>query len=347
MPPFPPMRHLYRIGFVLTAALILHWPDALGSHVAFNGEIEIGARPLAFALSDPARSQFGRLTLLSALELDGPRGFGGISDLLVTRDGSSMLAISDSGHWIGAKLVYAGDRLTDLREGLISSVRDRLGAPLTSKEEYDAEGLASLDGPYLGKHVLVSFERNHRLVAYDLGADGMPGRAGREIRPPAFRTLPGNGGIEALAAFTAGMPLAGKILAVAERNPADRDHHQGWLIDPAHIEQATQVAISRSDQFDATDLAVLPDGDVLLLERRYTPFLGAAMRLRLLAAAEIASGQPVEGTLLLDADAAYAVDNMEALATHQDAEGRTIITIMSDDNFNSNQRTLLLQFRLD
>ena len=38
---------------------------------------------------------------------------------------------------------------------------------------------------------------------------------------------------------------------------------------------------------------------------------------------------------------------MEGLAVHQDAAGKTVITLISDNNFNSFlQRTLLLQFEL-
>ena len=40
------------------------------------------------------------------------------------------------------------------------------------------------------------------------------------------------------------------------------------------------------------------------------------------------------------------IDNMEALGVHRDGAGRTILTVMSDDNFNPLQRTLLLQFAL-
>jgi hypothetical protein len=41
------------------------------------------------------------------------------------------------------------------------------------------------------------------------------------------------------------------------------------------------------------------------------------------------------------------IDNMEALAVHTGTRGETVVTVLSDDNFNSFlQRTLLLQFAL-
>ena len=43
----------------------------------------------------------------------------------------------------------------------------------------------------------------------------------------------------------------------------------------------------------------------------------------------------------------HEIDNMEALGVHTDAKGQTVLTLMSDDNFNGFlQRTLLLQFTL-
>jgi hypothetical protein len=41
-----------------------------------------------------------------------------------------------------------------------------------------------------------------------------------------------------------------------------------------------------------------------------------------------------------------SVDNMEGLAVREDAGG-TIIYLISDDNFNPIQRTLLMKFRLE
>ena len=37
---------------------------------------------------------------------------------------------------------------------------------------------------------------------------------------------------------------------------------------------------------------------------------------------------------------------MEALSVHRGADGRVVLTLMSDDNFNPFQRTLLLEFEL-
>jgi len=90
----------------------------------------------------------------------------------------------------------------------------------------------------------------------------------------------------------------------------------------------------------------LPNGDLIVLERHYAMLFGVAMRIQRISAAALDGPQPMEGTTLLTAGMSHAVDNMEGMAVHKDARGRTILTIVSDDNFNVLQRTLLLQFEL-
>ena len=105
--------------------------------------------------------------------------------------------------------------------------------------------------------------------------------------------------------------------------------------------------MARDASYDATDLAMLPNGDALLLERRFTLRHGIGMRLRLIPAAEIFPGARAVGTVLLEGGFTDQIDNMEGLAVHRDAQGHTVLTVVSDDNRSILQRTLLLRFRLD
>jgi hypothetical protein len=61
--------------------------------------------------------------------------------------------------------------------------------------------------------------------------------------------------------------------------------------------------------------------------------------------AQIAPGAVVEGREIFSADMSHQIDNLEGLAVHRN-DGRTILTLVSDDNFSPLQRTLLLQFTL-
>jgi hypothetical protein len=50
---------------------------------------------------------------------------------------------------------------------------------------------------------------------------------------------------------------------------------------------------------------------------------------------------------VLEADSSYEIDNMEGIAVHRGSRGETVVSLMSDDNFNRFlQRTVLLQFTL-
>jgi hypothetical protein len=104
--------------------------------------------------------------------------------------------------------------------------------------------------------------------------------------------------------------------------------------------------VVRSDRYDVTDLAFLPDGDLLLLERRFALLGGLGCRLRRMNAAAIAPGARVDGEILYESDGSHQIDNMEGLSVHR--EGREIVvTLVSDNNFNTSlQRTLLLEFAL-
>jgi hypothetical protein len=71
-----------------------------------------------------------------------------------------------------------------------------------------------------------------------------------------------------------------------------------------------------------------------------------AVRLRRIALGDIKPGALVDGPILFDADLGYEIDNMEGLSVHRSAGGETVLTLISDDNFSTVQRTLLLQFML-
>ena len=104
--------------------------------------------------------------------------------------------------------------------------------------------------------------------------------------------------------------------------------------------------LKRLGGFDITDATALPDGGIVVLERRFRFSEGVKMRLRRIAANELKRDTLIEGEVLLDADDSLNIDNMEAIAAHRAASGETVLTLMSDDNFSALQRTLIMQFTL-
>jgi hypothetical protein len=161
--------------------------------------------------------------------------------------------------------------------------------------------------------------------------------------PPGVAKLPNNKGLEALEFVPKGQPLAGSLIAISERGLDPHGNIRGFLIGGP---KPGEFSVKRSDDFDVSDCALLPSGDLLLLERRFTWWSGVAMRIRRVDQAALAPGATVDGATLIVADMAYQVDNMEGLSVHRDATGEIILTLVSDDNFSALQRTILLQFRL-
>jgi hypothetical protein len=290
--------------------------------------------PTAPAESRP-ETLLGRLEYLGGLIIAGTGGgFGGYSGMAVDSDGAGLWAIADTGHWLRLEF-----RRNDagLPEGVsaaeILPLRDATGAVVTRKALSDAESLRHLpDGRWL-----VSFERAHRLWFFD-----RPGGAatGTLAVPDSVMRQPDNGGIEGVAAFANGDLLMFSEEMSAVNGSAGsaawlwRNHAWRELVWPAR------------DDFKPTDAVALANGDVIVLERYYMPLIGPKARLQRIPAASLDSADGVlQPELLAEWAAPYSVDNMEALDARRMPDGSIWLYVMSDDNENRLQRTLLMLFR--
>jgi hypothetical protein len=302
--------------------------------------IEIGAKPVpAFDLRDPSRVRFGALVFRGGLELSSThKDFGGVSALKVFADGQQFLAVTDKGRWLRGRIVYDGARPTGIADAEMAPVLGSDGRPLAARGWYDTESLAEDGGT-----VYVGIERANRIVRFDYGRHGLLARGVPLGLPGGVRGLPYNKGLECLAVVPRGQPLGGTLLAVSERGLDRDDNIKGFLIGgPA----AGEFAVKRSDDYDVSDCAILPPGELLLLERRFSWARGVAMRIRRVALADVKPGATVDGPVVIEADMGYQIDNMEGLSVHRTANDEVVLTLISDDNFSMLQRTLLLQFML-
>ena len=140
-----------------------------------------------------------------------------------------------------------------------------------------------------------------------------------------------------------GHPLAGTLIAISERGLDRQGNIKAFLIGgPA----PGDLAVKRSDDYDISDAALLAPGDILILERKFNWSSGLAVRIRRIALADVRASALVDGPALIEADLRQEIDNMEGLSVHRGADGESILTLISDDNFSLLQRTLLLQFAL-
>ena len=279
----------------------------------------------------------GGLVLSSA-----DNAFGGYSGLSLSADGKSLLAVSDAGTWLAARLNYHEGRLAGVSKAKIGPLLALKNRRLQRRRDRDAEGIRLLQGNLQNGVALVSFEINQRIGFFNIRGGRLAGPA-RYLRPT--RRLPVNKGLESIALFGKKSRRRDAI-AFAERSLDANGHHRGWIWKNLKG-PARPVALRNLDGFDITDAVGLKNGDLLVLERRFRWSEGVKMRVRRIKAAMLRPGAVLNALTLVKADMRYEIDNMEGLAVYQDAAGKTVITLISDNNFNSFlQRTLLLQFEL-
>ena len=318
----------------MAVAALMLGAATLASGGASAASIQLSARPVALDPEDRARQRVGDLEFLGGLDLrSDAAAFGGLSGLSVSADGQ-LAAVTDRGHWFTARIVRndAG-RLVGLADGEMGPLRDAQDRPVRG-EWRDAESLERLpNGDWL-----VSFEREHRVWRYPAETGGLQGRPVPFPAPEAIARAPANGGVEALA------PLPdGRILMLAQGLKREDGARAGWLAGDGAVET---LGYRTASNFLPTDAATLPNGDVLVLTRHYSVLGGAKVRLERVPAAAIQAETTLQGTLLARFRHPLTVDNFEGLAAVQGEDGATLLYILSDDNFNFFQRTLLLLFRL-
>jgi hypothetical protein len=161
--------------------------------------------------------------------------------------------------------------------------------------------------------------------------------------PPAAKKLPFNKGLEALVFVPRGLPLAGTLIAMSERGLDANGNLIAFLVGGP---SPGQFSVRRTNNFDVSDAVLLPSGELLLLERKFSLLDGIGIRIRRIELASVAPGAVVDGPSIFDADLGDEIDNMEGIDAHVTPEGDTVLTMVSDDNFSMIQRTLLLQFTL-
>lgn len=314
--------------------------------VAAPVSVEVNARSIPnFEPRDRTRTRFGSLDYRSGLVLTSPyRGFGGLSGLrFLDGKGERFLAISDQGGWFTGSIRYSGRDMVGLADVEAAPLLGAEGRPITEKHLWwDSESIAR-DGSL----VYVGLERVNQILRYDFAKDGTSARGEVIAVPPALRKLPSNKGLEAMVVVPKGkdqnLPLAGTLIAFSERGLDADGNLIAFLIGGP---TPGQFSVRRTEKYDISDAVLLPSGELLILERKFSWFTGVNIRIRAIPLKAIAPGALVDGPALFAADLGHEIDNMEGIDAHVTAEGETVLTLISDDNFSMLQRTLLLQFTL-
>jgi len=271
-----------------------------------------------------------RAETISGMELTGVwhltavnEDFGGLSGLDVLTSGS-LLAVTDDGKfvWIGI------DSETGAPDGIgsIAYMRDRNGKIFTSKRAADAEDLALRDGI-----AFVSFEQEHRIHAYDLETCGVAAHAGHVvnlIKVVDRYVLQNNRGPEMLA-FEGDTLVAGFEVHSQGGSPIGHVRVDGTLGD---LRRTSQPGLFLLTGMDANaDL-------IAYVFRSYDPIRKSRIIVRVDRGDQRIANARLESPL--------PVDNIEAIAIGTSPSGATRLWLLSADNFNDEQRTLLMALDL-
>lgn len=249
--------------------------------------------------------------------------FGGLSALSVEEDG--FTAVADTGALV---------RLTqNLRRADIESL-PRICVPHLLKKERDSESLAR--DPESGA-LWIGFEWRNAICRIE------PDSSARLYAPPAMQFWPKVSGPEAMVRRP-----DGRFLAFAERSPTDVPESPLLIFDRDPTDRAAQVVPMRyrpPSGYRATDAAMLPDGRMLVVNRRFSlPFSFSAI-VTLVQPFREKAGIVVTGRPVIWLTKSPIADNFEGIAISERG-GRIFVWLVSDDNFLPYQETYLLKFEL-
>jgi hypothetical protein len=293
---------------------------------------------------DPGQRQIGALTFLGAVQVRATDPlFGGVSALRAgpaTGDGVRLLGVTDTGNWLALTTVERGGRLIGVADAHLVPIRAQDGATARTKADGDAEALEW--NPASGAATIV-YEQDHRL-AHFAGID--PANPASLAAPPTrierltpMTGWPLNGGGEAMAELADGT----RIVISERRERADGSHVA--LLTRRGV--TSEIAMEGVPDHSPTDAVAIDATRILVLHRRFD-MMGQGAALTLVDLAPVLAdtpAAPLPATLLARWQSPVTLDNMEGLALRREGK-RLFLYVVSDDNLNSLQRTLLMKFEL-
>lgn len=316
-----------RIVFLLAALVLLATfaPPALQHREPPPAVTLVSFTAVPLDEDAPGLKRLGRLEYLGAWALtSNDVRVGGISALHV--DAGEALAMSDAGWRIRFPLPGARNPV----RAEVAMIAQGPG-PADDKANRDAESLVVEGGS-----AWIGFEQANAVWRYDT----LRFQRRSSAAPSALKRWSDNAGPEAMVRFP-----DGRFLVFAEGNGGDSEVAL-FAGDPAVAgTPSLRLRYRPPHGYRVTDAALLPDGRLILLNRRVGLFAGFTARLAVAALPRLAEGALIAGEEVAAFEGEVTRDNLEALSvTREDA--RTILWIASDDNYNPLQRTLLMKFAL-
>ncbi len=327
-----------RLAATAAAAAFLATPSVLAVE-----DVTVNAIPITSFQNAPVGGVVQGLVFRGGLQLTSVHDtFGGLSGIGFTGPDGRLAMVSDRGNFVSGQLIYdeAGAPLS-LVGVVIEPIQNSKGAELPRAYARDAEALAVIERNGVPAAVRVGFENLTRVADFEL-VNGVPKGPAREVAIPDWlsdtRT---NETLESVCVAPPASPIAGSTLLLTEGVFTEDGAHAAYLLGK---NDRGPLSYRSEGGTNPSDCAFLPNGDLLVLERGIT-LVNFAARLVRVRAADVKPQAQMQGDILFEA-VGGDLDNMEGVAVHTLPTGETRITLISDDNFNDWQRTLLLEFTL-
>tara|TARA_Y100001936_G_scaffold254029_1_gene323709 strand:- start:8468 stop:9436 length:969 start_codon:yes stop_codon:yes gene_type:complete len=315
-----------------------YWAGLTMLQLAFNlhaKPLKLETSVIPLSIEKPDLRTVGELEFRGGLKIQSKKEtFGGLSGLAISANGSFLRAVSDKDNWIRAQPVLdKRGNLVGLASAMMGPLIAPNGKPISRKEWNDAESLFRVPNGYVA-----SFERIHRLMHYRGTRTPMASAGIPTLAPHRLEDGPPNKSIEAAVSLR-----DGRWVVFAENFPEAGTVISGWILQKQRWRPFDLV---RTELFHPAGAALLPSGDVLLLERRFTFLGGFGSRLSIIPEKSFRPGAQLQGREIARIDPPLVDENFEGVAAFKNRKGETIVFIVSDDNFFPLQSTLLLMFRL-
>ncbi|KWV91464.1 esterase-like activity of phytase family protein [Erythrobacter sp. YT30] len=290
----------------------------------------------------------GPLKLTGAWHLEGDHHFFGGFSALVSRNDGALLTGTDRGWGLTIPLEKNGPVKAPLALEFMGRA-NRTGFELIDLE--------ALSWDKSSQYLWAAYEHGNVIERVD--PDGLR----REVRPVAMSLWPDNRGAETMEVLP-----DGRILVIAEgptRRGGGMAHHQALLFPDDMLNPAARPISFRfvsHKNFRPVDATVLPNGKIAILLRRTNLAIPPSFENAIMIAdpALINEGTEWTGSLAMLINSGSLTDNYEgiawvsipnaqaiappaAAANTKSAPLRGALFVISDDNFASFQRTLMLR----
>ena len=341
LPAGLPEGRLLKATLIQAAALSLFLAatPSVAAPLAPSETVPVKSRQIENFKIGSDQKQFGKLQFIGGIEMSSSNALlGAISSIRFRPDRKSFLAIMDTGHWVEGEIRRDQEgKLSGTSDLTVTSMIDANGRSEQVKERMDCEGVALRNG-----EVLASYEGLHRVDVYPDPGFAQSGPVATLPLLIPVTSLRGNRGLETIAVSPKDSPLAGGVTVVSELSFDANGNLLAAVLDGP---RKGIFGVVRKGAFAVTDGAFLPNGDLLILERRFSFAEGIGMQIRRIKGDDIKPGAVVDGDILLNADMGYQIDNMEGLDVIVEP-GETRLILVSDDNHSILERNLMLEFRL-